>query len=297
MSHAEVFRDFFYEAADGLRLHARLYGDKDGAATPVVCLPGLTRNARDFHRLAFYLSEQASPRRRIIAFDYRGRGLSAYDSNWQNYTVGTELADVLIGLGRLGINRAFFVGTSRGGLIVQVLAAIKPQLIAGAILNDIGPVVEREGLDHIRAYLSNLAAPASLQDAIGAQKTIHGHAFPALTEDDWAGMVEALYRVDNGLPVPDFDPQLVRTLTSADPDQPLPDLWKEFDALAARPVLVIRGSNSLLLSRSTLAEMARRRQVETITVDGQGHPPLLDTGDLPRRIAAFMDRAEAGAAT
>lgn len=296
MAHAEGFRDFFYTAADGLRLHARLYGAEDAAATPVVCLPGLTRNARDFHRLALHLSQEAPTRRRVVAFDYRGRGRSAYDSNWQNYTVGTELADVLLGLGQLAVERAFFIGTSRGGIIVQVLAAIKPQLIAGAVLNDIGPEIERQGLDHILAYLADPADLASVEDAVGAQKRIHGHAFPALAEEDWIGMVEALYRVENGLPVPDFDPELVRTLTSADPERPLPTLWKEFDALAQQPVLALRGSNSLLLSPSTLAEMGRRQGVETLTVDGQGHAPFLDTGDLPQRIAAFFDAADRGGA-
>jgi pimeloyl-ACP methyl ester carboxylesterase len=287
------FRDFYYESADGLRLHARIYGERRRDRLAVVCLPGLTRNARDFHRLALFLSAEAKPRRQVIAFDYRGRGQSAYDSNWQNYTVGTELADVMLGLDALDIARALFIGTSRGGLIVQVLAAFKPNLIAAAVLNDIGPVVERQGLDVIRRYLSNPAEVASLAEAIEAQRKVHGHAFPALAEEDWAAMVDALYRVDNGLPVADFDPALVKTLMSADPDQPLPQLWQEFEALAQKPVLAIRGDNSLLLSEATLAEMAKRSAtVETITVTGQGHPPLLETGELPARIAEFFERAE-----
>ncbi len=293
MSETTEFSDFFYESADGLRLHARVYGKDRKDRLPVVCLPGLTRNARDFHRLARFLSQQAPVPRRVVAFDYRGRGLSAYDPNWQNYTVGAELADILLGLDALNIHRALFIGTSRGGLIVQVMAAFRPQVIAAAVLNDIGPVVERQGLEAIRNYLDNQVRLRSLAEAIDAQKKIHGHAFPALADEDWAAMGDALYRIEHGLPVPDFDPELVKTLTSGDPDQPLPQLWKEFDALAGRPVLAIRGANSTLLSESTLAEMAKRSpQMETITVEGQGHAPFLESGDLPKRIAAFFDRAE-----
>lgn len=286
------FRDFFYTSADDFKLHARIYG-KRRERLPVVCLSGLTRNARDFHRLALFLSREAPRRRQVIAFDYRGRGQSAYDSNWQNYTVGTELADILLGLSVMEVDQALFVGTSRGGLIVQVMAALKPDLIAAAVLNDIGPVIERHGLDAIRGYLDNPAKLTSVSDAIESQKKIHGHAFPCLADEDWAAMVDALYRIENGLPVADFDPNLTRTLTSADPNQPLPELWKEFDSLAKKPVLAIRGSNSLLLSESTFSAMATRgKTVETITVEGQGHAPFLETGELPRRIGDFFDRAE-----
>ena len=289
----ENFTDFFYDSADGLRLHARVYGDANSHILPVVCLPGLTRNAHDFHRLALFLSKHAKIPRQVIAFDYRGRGQSAYDPNWQNYTVGTELSDILLGLAALEIERALFIGTSRGGLITQVMAAIKPAHIAAAVLNDIGPVIEREGLDHIRRYLAPSAAIPSVAEAIELQKTVHGPAFPALTDEDWRAMVEAIYHLDSGKLVPDYDPDLVRTLVSADPEQPLPQLWKEFDALAQKPVLVVRGENSLLLSAATLDEMRKRGpMVETVTVAGQGHAPFLETGNLPEQIASFLERAE-----
>lgn len=294
MSENKGFSDLFYDSADGLRLHARLYGPAQ-AALPVVCLPGLTRNGRDFHDLALHLSSRANPRQ-VIAFDYRGRGQSAYDPRWQNYTVGNELADLLVGLAVLGIRQALFVGTSRGGLITQVLATVRPELIAAAVLNDIGPVIEAEGLALIRSYLGNPVRITSLADAVATQRKVHGAAFPALTDDDWRRMVLALYREQDGRPVPDFDPALVQTLLAADPEAPLPQLWREFEALAAKPVLAIRGGNSRLLSPATLAAMqSRGEQVETITVEGQGHAPLLETGSLPEQIAAFFDRAEAAA--
>ncbi|MBN9072873.1 MAG: alpha/beta hydrolase [Rhizobiales bacterium] len=286
------FEDFFYRSADGLRLHARIYGSEN-ARLPVICLPGLTRNAQDFHRLAQILSDSESSPRRVVAFDYRGRGESDRDADWHNYTVGNELADVLAGLDLLGIGRAFFVGTSRGGLIAQVLAAVRPDIIAGTVLNDIGPAIEHEGLVHISGYLAGAAKPATVAEAIAAQKRIHEEAFPALAEEDWAAMVEALYRIEDGVPVPDHDPAIANTLADIDPDKPLPTLWPQFEALAARPVLVIRGANSKLLSEGTVAEMLKRgKLVEALTADGQGHAPFLEIGGLPDRIAAFLDRAE-----
>lgn len=286
------FDDFFYTSADGLRLHVRLYG-VPGDALPVVCLPGLTRNVRDFHGLALFLSQDTQMPRRVIACDYRGRGQSAYAADWRQYTVGNELADVVAGLEALDVTRALFVGTSRGGLITQVLATVRPDLIAGAVLNDIGPVVDAEGLDHIRSYLGSGPKPGSVAEAIAAQKRVHGSAFPALSEEDWSRMVGALYRIEDGKPVPDYDPELVRTLAATTPGQPMPTLWPQFEALAKRPVLVIRGENSKLLSRETVAAMlASSPLVESITVAGQGHAPFLETGDLPSRIATFLNRAE-----
>lgn len=291
MVQPDGFADVFYDSADGLRLHARIYGNDDHGRLPVVCLAGLTRNSRDFHELALYLSAKAANPRQVIAFDYRGRGESAYDANWQNYTVGNELADVMLGLAQRGIARAFFIGTSRGGLILQVMAAIRPQLIAASVLNDIGPVIEAEGLALIRSYLNDPPRPATMDEAIALQRKIHGAAFPALSEADWKRMVAALYRDEGGRPVADFDPGLIQTLTAADPNAPLPQLWKEFDSLATRPVLAIRGANSRLLSAATLTEMQKRApQVEAITVKGQGHAPFLETGELPERIAVFFDR-------
>src|SRR4051812_12048055 len=126
MPSTEGFSDFFYAAPDRLRLHTRIYGETNSEAWPVVCLPGLTRNARDFHELALYLSQQADHPRKVIAFDYRGRGQSAYDPDIGHYNVGVEAGDILTGLAALSIEDAAFIGTSRGGLIIHVLGALQP---------------------------------------------------------------------------------------------------------------------------------------------------------------------------
>lgn len=286
------FSDYFYTSTDGLRLHARIYGTDIADAVPVVCLPGLTRNARDFHELALFLSHRRHMPHKVIAFDYRGRGLSAYDQNWQNYNVAVETNDILAGLDALEVEHAAFIGTSRGGLIIHVLAALRPALLKAVVLNDIGPVLEGEGLAHIRAYLDGAPSPTDVDHAVAIQRAVHGHAFSALREEDWRRFVSAIYRIDDGIPVPDFDPALLKTVSELDFTQPLPVLWPQFAGLSQIPLLAIRGGNSRLLSAETLAEMVRRHPtIETLTVAGQGHAPLLETGILPERIAAFLDQA------
>lgn len=292
------FSDFFYIAQDGLELHARIYGEAGGGRWPVVCLPGLTRNARDFHELALRLSGDPEKPRQIICFDYRGRGRSAYDPDWRNYNIGVEAQDIVEGLAQLGVAEAAFIGASRGGLIMHVLAVMRPDLIKAAVLNDIGPVIEIAGLAHIRSYLENARQPADFAEAVTSQKVVHGEAFPALTDDDWQRFVRAIYRDEKGVPVADFDPALLNTVRVMDLDAPMPDLWPQFEALAAVPVLAIRGANSRLLSVRTLEEMGRRHpRLEAITVDGQGHAPLLETGGLPDAIADLLDRTEMNAAS
>lgn len=287
------FSDFFYSATDGLKLHARIYGMEIDAGLPVICLPGLTRNVRDFHDLALLLSRDGKKPRKVVAFDYRGRGQSAYDPNWKNYDVLVEAGDILAGLTAMGIEHGAFIGTSRGGLIVHVLAAMRPGVLKAVVLNDIGPVVEGAGLAQIRAYLERAPKPKSVADAIAIQRAAHGQSFSALTDDDWERQVGALYRNENGIPVADFDPALLNVVAGMDLNKPLPVLWPQFQGLTAVPLLAIRGANSKLLSAETLAEMGRRHpDFEAVTVEGQGHAPLLETGSLPAVITAFLERAE-----
>lgn len=294
MTTSGDFHDFFYTAQDGLRLHARVYGRDNATALPVVCLPGLTRNARDFHELALHLANEGTSPRRVVAFDYRGRGASAYDRDWKNYDIRVEAADVLAGLTALDIGHAAFIGTSRGGLIIHVLAALRPAALKAAVLNDVGPVIDGAGLAQIRAYLERAPQPKTFEEAVAYSRAASGQSFSALQPDDWERMARAYYREENGRLVADFDPALLNTLKSVDLNKPLPVLWPQFAGLAKIPVLVIRGENSKLLAEEAVEEMARRHpRLETITVEGQGHAPLLETGDLPARILAFIERAQA----
>ena len=154
----------FISAGDGLRLHARCYGARSVPALPVVCLPGLARTAADFEALGEALASDQSRPRRVIALDYRGRGQSEYDRDPANYNFQVELADVLAVMTALDAARAILIGTSRGGILAMLLAAVRPTAIAGCVLNDIGPVIEPKGLMRIKGYVGKLPQPRSFEE-------------------------------------------------------------------------------------------------------------------------------------
>jgi pimeloyl-ACP methyl ester carboxylesterase len=288
-------RDVHYRSFDGLTLHAVEYGPRMSPWLPVICLPGLSRNARDFHELALHLSTHRHRPRRVIAFDYRGRGGSAFDKDQANYNPLTEMTDILDGMSALDVARAVVVGTSRGGIIAMMMGVGRPAVIAGVVLNDIGPAIEPVGLARIKSYVGRTPAPEDWSDAVAILKRLHGAQFTALGDDDWQAFARMTYREVDGRPAGDYDPALARTLDGIEFDRPLPSLWKEFATLAAVPVLAIRGENSDLLSAATLDEMGRiHAGLETITVAGEGHPPLLRHA-LLQRISAFATRVEGSA--
>ncbi len=284
------FESRFVTSSDGLKLHARLYGGPVSGRLPVLCLPGLSRNAGDFDVVARSLSGE----RLVVAVDYRGRGLSDHDPNWQNYALPVELDDLLAVTTALGIERAVFLGTSRGGLLTMLTTAARPTLIAGAILNDIGPVIDGAGLARIKSYLGRLPGPANWDEAVALLKTISQSRFPALTEEDWRRQAGSIWMEKGGKPVAAFDPALAKTLEAVSFDQPLPTLWPQFDGLGAVPVMVVRGANSDILSEATVAAMAQRRpDLDILTVPGQGHAPLLTDATSITRIHAFVRRCDA----
>ncbi len=279
--------DHFITNADGLALHAREYG-ADNPGLPVVCLPGLTRNLLDFEDLAVALA--AGPDgRRVISLSSRGRGFSDRDPDPSRYTIPVEAADVIAVLDQLEIARAAFIGTSRGGLILHVLAMTHLDRIERLVLNDVGPVLEVEGLQQIQSYLGGRRMPQSFDEAAVILGDIHGRDFPALRADDWADMARALYRETDGTIASDYDPAIAEAFRAADFSQPLPDLWAQFDLLADKPVMVVRGEHSRLLSRQTVEAMRQRHSgLVTIEAKGQGHAPLLHLGSLPNAIRRFL---------
>lgn len=289
------FTSRFIGAQDGLKLHVRDYGSALVPGLPVVCLPGLSRNAADFAPLAEALASGAVGRkRRVLALDYRGRGLSDFDPDWRHYDLNVEGADIEAVLAAAGVHAAIFVGTSRGGLHIMSLAARRPELLVGAVLNDIGPVIELPGLARIRHYLGNMRTPHSFADAIACVKNILSAQFTALSEADFEAHARATFQKPDGSFGLTFDPQLVRPLDLI--DKPLPPAWTLFAALADIPLLVIRGANSDILSPATLIEMARRhKNCATYVVEGQGHAPLLYDKASISRIAEFIGRVEAEA--
>jgi pimeloyl-ACP methyl ester carboxylesterase len=281
----------FISAPDGLRLHARCYGARSAPTLPVVCLPGLARTAADFDALGQALASDASRPRRVIALDYRGRGQSEYDRDPANYNFQVELADLLAVMAALDATPAILIGTSRGGILAMLLAAVRPSAIAGVVLNDIGPVIEPKGLMRIKGYVGKLPQPRSFEEGGEILRRLFDAQFPKLGPDDWIASARRAFRQENGALVPTYDVNLAKTLEGVDFEKPFPPLWQQFDALKDSPMMVIRGANSDILSPATVEAMrARRATLETLDVPDQGHAPLLAEPDVIERIAEFAAR-------
>jgi pimeloyl-ACP methyl ester carboxylesterase len=287
-------RSVFITTPDGLRLHALEWTQERPLGLPVLCLPGLTRNADDFLELG---SALAGTGRRVIAVDYRGRGGSDWDPDPARYTVPVETADVLALCDSFSINRALVVGTSRGGLIAMAIAAARPALLAAVVLNDIGPVIEADGLRRIRGYAGRMPAPADWSEAGQLLASTSDGRFPRIGPKAWERYARLVWRTDGGKLSLRYDPELRRGLEAIDLDQPIPSLWDLFDALGDTPVLVIRGANSDLLSEATVAAMSDRRSaMETRVIADQGHAPFLDDAQTIAAISDFLARVETASA-
>jgi len=286
---SETVTSRFFTAPDGLNLHALVFGE-ESAITPIVCLPGLTRPARDFAVFALHMRKKKA--RRIVSIDYRGRGGSDWDPDWSHYTFPVEAGDILAILDKLGVASAIFIGLSRGGIHAMTLAAQRPGLVKALVLNDVGPTLDPRGLFRIKNFIGHLPVLRNLDEAVAHYKRVMGPHFPAVPDEHWR--FYAAYSLDT---TPErmrlsYDPQLARTLESFDPEKPLPDLWPLFTAVTA-PILALRGEHSDLLTPEGHAEMAARHPMcQMHVVPGQGHAPLLlDTPTLDR-IAAFIDETD-----
>lgn len=278
-------------APDGLMLSVRDYRPARWFGRPVMCLPGLSRTAADFHELAQSLVADRDRPRRVLALDYRGRGRSDYDSNPARYTLAVELADLAAVMIALELSPAVFVGTSRGGLMTMLLGATRPTAVTGVVLNDVGPVVEPQGLMRIKGSLGKLPVPRSLEEGGDILRRLNGTQFPKLTPEEWTRQARRTWTVRDGRLVLMYDPHLSKALEQVDLERPLPPMWDQFDALSRVPVMVIRGANSDVLSRATVEAMQLHRpDLERLEIDDQGHAPLLWEPGLIRRIAAFVAR-------
>jgi pimeloyl-ACP methyl ester carboxylesterase len=281
----------FVSAPDGLMLHVREYGPRNSPLLPVVCLPGLSRTGADFEVLAAALSSDANKPRRALTLDYRGRGLSDYDRDPANYALSVELADLLAVLIARDAVPAIFIGTSRGGILTMLLAAARPTAIAGAVLNDIGPVIETKGLMRIKGYVGKMPQPRTFEEAAEILRRLFDAQFPKLTDAHWMTAAKRAWREDEAGLVPTYDVRLKKTLEGFDAERPMPTLWAQFDGLAQVPAMVIRGANSDILSPQTVSAMqVRRRDMDVIEVPDQGHTPLLIEPEIIDQIARFIDR-------
>ena len=293
------WQDIFYTSRDGLRLYARHYpAPADPRARhrrPMLCLPGLTRNCRDFHDLATFMTDPANPSARdVFAVDYRGRGRSAPAPDWQSYTLQQELADVLDLMTLAGLHDVGLVGTSRGGLLAMLMATTRPAAVGAVVLNDIGPVVEREGLLRIVAYIGRVPLPPTWAEAGQLVRDLNKRQFPAVPEHHWDDIARQLFNEEHGVPVHGYDQALAKAIGV--PEGAIPALWPQFDALARVPMLTIRGELSDILSEATVNEMRLHHpSLESVTVRGQGHAPLLRDRPTMIAVADFLMRNDQAA--
>lgn len=279
-----------WKSADGLNLAARDYAAVAGQAKlPVIAIHGLTRNAADFEVIA---PQIALAGRRVLAVDVRGRGQSDRATDPMTYQPATYAQDVLALLSSLGIERAVFIGTSMGGLITMAIAAIRSKVVAGAILNDIGPEVSPVGLARIASYAGQPTIINDWADAAAYAKRLNDVAFPHYTDADWEAFARRTFRIGTeGTPVPDYDPDIAVPIRAAGAKALVPNLWPMFGRLTrGRQVLLVRGETSDLLSPEIAAKMRKRApKMDYVEVPGVGHAPMLDEPAVKEALFPFLN--------
>jgi pimeloyl-ACP methyl ester carboxylesterase len=284
-SGVSLFADRSWRSPDGLELHARDYAAAPGKARlPVICIHGLTRNARDFEDLAPRLAAQG---RRVLAVDVRGRGGSAWDPTPENYQHAVYAPDIADLMSSLGLSRAVFIGTSMGGMITMALASTKSDLVAAAVLNDIGPEAGPAGMARIAAYAGRPAEAKSWRGAAAYVRKLNGAAFPHYGPRDWMKFARRVFREGpQGKPVLDYDPEIAVPIRAGAGKRPA-TVWPLWRRLAGkRPVLVLRGETSDILLPKTVARMRRTAPKAAFAeVPGVGHAPMLDE---PAALEALM---------
>jgi pimeloyl-ACP methyl ester carboxylesterase len=252
-------------------------------APVLLCLPGLTRNGRDFARLAQRYSAQGW---RVLCPDLRGRGLSDRDPDPSRYRPDRYVADVVTLLDHLELPQVSIVGTSLGGMMGTMLAALQPTRVRALVLNDVGPVLEAEGLARIAGYVGRQPPATSLDEAIARTAATQASVFPDFTPDDWLQMVADTHVADEGRWLPDYDPAIAQGLANG---SAVPTLWPLFDAAKAVPMLLLRGALSDLLSAATVAAMRERLPLlQAVEVPLRGHAPTLDEPVAREAVDGFL---------
>lgn len=275
-----AYTEHRYLSQDGLSLYYRAYGDPLSAATPALCLPGLTRNSKDFHRLA----RRLSPRRRVICPDYRGRGLSDYAPDSATYHPAVHINDIRHLLVAECIHRVVVVGTSFGGFLAMGMALAMPSALRAVVLNDVGPQVSDKGITRIMDYVGRDSPQPDWASAAAEMKRM----FPTLslkTDEEWLGSARATWREgDDGLLHFDWDTRLAGAVSRARGSF---DPWSLFRGITRVPMLAIRGELSDVLTVDTFQHMAREhRGMKSVTIPGCGHPPNLSE---PESVEALDD--------
>lgn len=277
----------YRSADDRLELVARDYpADQDGAPA-LLLMHGLTRNSADFEPLVEHLAGAY----RLVVPDQRGRGLSQWDRDSANYRPDIYVQDMFTLLGELGITKAGLIGTSMGGLMAMVMAAMQPQLVCAMVLNDIGPVLEAQGIARIQTYVGPTGVMANWDDAAQRIAASNASAFPGYGPGDWQAFAKrTCTKNPDGTISFAYDPAIAVSMNGDNPSTVPPDLWPLWDGLQAIPTLVIRGGISDLLSAETVKEMKRRHSgpFEAVDIPNIGHAPMLDEPAALDAILPFL---------
>jgi len=280
------FQDGYFHSHDGLRLYYRDYGDRYADRTPLLCLTGLTRNSNDFHEFA----SRQSASRRVLCLDYRGRGRSDYDPVPAHYDPSVYLDDIQHVLAVAHIRRVVVLGTSLGGILTMALAAAAPTLLAGAILNDIGPDVKEDGRQRIAGYVGQAVHVPSWEAAAEHLRKSYIGAYPKLDAAGWQRIARGTFTEDKsqaGLTLA-YDLNIAVTLREQ-AKRPLPDLWPLFRSLRPLPLLALRGALSDILTAETFVRMKREHAgMIAVTVPDVGHVPMLDEPAAETALDAFL---------
>ncbi|MBX7187638.1 MAG: alpha/beta hydrolase [Vicinamibacteria bacterium] len=284
-------RELTWRSSNGLNLFARDYGAGESGRLPVLCVPGLTRNSRDFEEVAPWIAAMG---RRVIAVDLRGRGRSDRDPNPANYAPPTYAADIVALMDQQGLPRALFVGTSLGGIVTMTLASKHLDRIGGAVLNDVGPVVAKAGLARIAGYAGKTPPVKSWADAIAYARQTGGVAFPRWTDADWGVFVRRIFRDGpDSVPVLECDPKVFRPVNPILVWLMTPLVWSLFRKLAnGRPTLLVRGAISDVLDTPTASRMRKEAPAMAfLEVDDVGHAPTLSEPQAKDALARFFSEA------
>lgn len=287
-----MYNDGYWWSPDGLRLHYRDYAGGDDGRPPLLCLPGLTRNARDFEPLAQRLAGEW----RLICPDMRGRAESAYAKDAMTYVPLTYMQDISRLLADLAITRFVAVGTSLGGIITMLMAATHREWLAGALLNDVGPALEEEGLARIRTYVGVNQSHPTWVHAARALADANGDVYPGYDLQAWLAMAKRLYRLNSGgRIVLDYDMKVAEPIRAMGTEAGV-DMWPVMKAFSGIPTLLLRGERSDLLGAATAQRMAAEigPGAELVTVPGVGHAPVLDETESVAAIDRLLARVVHG---
>ena len=284
-------RESFAVAKDGVLLFNDDRGPRDSELTPLVCLPGLTRNSHDFEPVY----DHCAATRRIIGIDFRGRGRSGYPSDAATYRPAVELEDTLKVLDHLQIEKCAVLGTSRGGIVGMLMAATAPQRVSGLMLNDIGAKLENDGLLRIVDHVGKRSRYLDLDQA-ARQFSESAIGFSGVSHETWRSVVRRIYQYENGYFVQRHDLRLAKSLPSKEDIETgkIPELWSLMPALLAMPCGVLRGSGSDLLSMATVKKMQEQvPQMVATEIKGRGHVPFLDEPEGLQAIDNWLAAVDA----